>query len=136
MRSETPKHLHPLLGRRMVDWVIDAARALSPDRLVVVTSPETQEAIADIRRLVYELRPPALDELGLIGALSEQATRLSQAGGPRIAVDGPDDLAWPGAETTQKPLRRKAIRKKSPETRALPLPFLPKPRYASPAALP
>ena len=46
MRSETPKHLHPLLGRRMVDWVIDAARALSADRLVVVTSPETQEAIA------------------------------------------------------------------------------------------
>jgi bifunctional UDP-N-acetylglucosamine pyrophosphorylase/glucosamine-1-phosphate N-acetyltransferase len=46
MRSETPKHLHPLLGRRMVDWVIDAARALSPDRLVVVTSPETQDAIA------------------------------------------------------------------------------------------
>ena len=46
MRSETPKHLHPLLGRRMVDWVIDAASALSPDRLVVVTSPETQDAIA------------------------------------------------------------------------------------------
>ena len=46
MRSETPKHLHPLLGRRLVDWVIDAARALSPDRLVVVTSPETHDAIA------------------------------------------------------------------------------------------
>jgi bifunctional UDP-N-acetylglucosamine pyrophosphorylase/glucosamine-1-phosphate N-acetyltransferase len=46
MRSETPKHLHPLLGRRVVDWVIDAAQALGPDRLVVVTSPETQDAIA------------------------------------------------------------------------------------------
>jgi len=46
MRSETPKHLHPLLGRRVVDWVIDAGRALGPDRLVVVTSPETQGAIA------------------------------------------------------------------------------------------
>jgi two-component system, NarL family, sensor kinase len=42
--------------------------------------------------LSTSFRPPALDELGLIGALSEQATRLSQAGGPRIAVDGPDDL--------------------------------------------
>jgi bifunctional UDP-N-acetylglucosamine pyrophosphorylase/glucosamine-1-phosphate N-acetyltransferase len=46
MRSETPKHLHPLLGRRMVDWVIDAARPLSPDPLVVVTSPETEDAIS------------------------------------------------------------------------------------------
>ena len=25
MKSATPKHLHPILGRRMVDWVIDAA---------------------------------------------------------------------------------------------------------------
>ena len=27
MRSATPKHLHPLLGRRLVDWVVEAARA-------------------------------------------------------------------------------------------------------------
>ena len=40
MRSETPKHLHPLLGRRLVDWVIEAGRALGPDPLVVVTSPD------------------------------------------------------------------------------------------------
>jgi bifunctional UDP-N-acetylglucosamine pyrophosphorylase/glucosamine-1-phosphate N-acetyltransferase len=40
MRSETPKHVHPLLGRRLVDWVADAARALDPDPLVLVTSPE------------------------------------------------------------------------------------------------
>jgi len=46
MRSETPKHLHPLLGKRLVDWVIDAARALGPEPLVVVSSPETQDAIA------------------------------------------------------------------------------------------
>jgi bifunctional UDP-N-acetylglucosamine pyrophosphorylase / glucosamine-1-phosphate N-acetyltransferase len=43
MRSATPKHLHRLLGRRMVDWVIDAALALAPDRLVVVSSPETAD---------------------------------------------------------------------------------------------
>ena len=36
-----------------------------------------QEAIADIRRLVYGLRPPALDELGLVPALREQARDLS-----------------------------------------------------------
>ncbi|TML71656.1 MAG: glycosyl transferase family 2, partial [Actinobacteria bacterium] len=26
MKSATPKHLHPLLGRRLLDWVLDAAR--------------------------------------------------------------------------------------------------------------
>ena len=23
MKSATPKHLHPILGRRMVDWVVE-----------------------------------------------------------------------------------------------------------------
>ncbi len=44
MRSQIAKHLHPILGRRMVDWVIDVARALDPDRLVVVTSPDAVDA--------------------------------------------------------------------------------------------
>ena len=44
MRSATPKHLHPLLGRRMVDWVIELGRALGADPLVVVASPETASA--------------------------------------------------------------------------------------------
>jgi bifunctional UDP-N-acetylglucosamine pyrophosphorylase / glucosamine-1-phosphate N-acetyltransferase len=44
MRSETPKHLHPLLGRRLVDWVVDAARSLDPDLLVVVTGPDYADA--------------------------------------------------------------------------------------------
>ena len=44
MRSALPKHLHPLLGRRMVDWVISAVAALDPGRLVVVSSPESQGA--------------------------------------------------------------------------------------------
>jgi bifunctional UDP-N-acetylglucosamine pyrophosphorylase / glucosamine-1-phosphate N-acetyltransferase len=41
MKSKTPKHLHPLLGRRIVDWVIDAVRLLGADPVVVVASPET-----------------------------------------------------------------------------------------------
>ena len=34
---------------------------------------QTQEAIAEVRRLVYGLRPPALDDLGLIAAIRQQA---------------------------------------------------------------
>ncbi len=43
MRSAVPKHLHRLLGRRMVDWVLEAARPLEPAPLVVVTSPATAD---------------------------------------------------------------------------------------------
>src|SRR5438876_4618498 len=45
LRSATPKHLHPLLGRRMVDWVIEIGRALRADPLVVVASPDTADRL-------------------------------------------------------------------------------------------
>jgi len=44
MRSATPKHLHPLLGRRMVDWVLATGRAVGADPLVVVVSEDTRAA--------------------------------------------------------------------------------------------
>ena len=47
MRSQRPKHLHPLLGRRLVDWVVAAARELEPDPLVVVTSPSTRAELEE-----------------------------------------------------------------------------------------
>jgi len=54
MRSALPKHLHPLLGRRMVDWVLEVARPLEPAPLVVVASPETASAFADVTVAVQE----------------------------------------------------------------------------------
>jgi bifunctional UDP-N-acetylglucosamine pyrophosphorylase/glucosamine-1-phosphate N-acetyltransferase len=48
MRSTVPKHLHPVLGRRLVDWVIAAAREVGADPIVVVTSPGAKDAFADI----------------------------------------------------------------------------------------
>jgi bifunctional UDP-N-acetylglucosamine pyrophosphorylase / glucosamine-1-phosphate N-acetyltransferase len=44
MRSDVPKHLHPILGRRMVDWVLESARELGVDPLVVVAAPATASA--------------------------------------------------------------------------------------------
>jgi signal transduction histidine kinase len=51
--------------------------------------------IGDIRRLVYDLRPPALDELGLLGALRDFVRRLDTAEGgqPVCTVDAPE--SWP-----------------------------------------
>ena len=52
---------------------------------------DLQTAIADVRRLVYALRPPALDELGLVGAV-----RLHLGQSPqhalRITIDASDEF--------------------------------------------
>ncbi len=55
--------IHMLLGR-------DSAAA---EVLVVEQQSAIRSAIADIRRLVYDLRPPSLDELGLLDAIRERA---------------------------------------------------------------
>jgi bifunctional UDP-N-acetylglucosamine pyrophosphorylase/glucosamine-1-phosphate N-acetyltransferase len=54
MKSATPKHLHPLLGRRMVDWVIGAARDAGVERLVVVASPQTGDLLEGVEVVVQE----------------------------------------------------------------------------------
>jgi bifunctional UDP-N-acetylglucosamine pyrophosphorylase / glucosamine-1-phosphate N-acetyltransferase len=54
MKSATPKHLHPLLGRRLVDWVAEAARPLGPDPLVVVTAPAHADAFEGVEVAVQE----------------------------------------------------------------------------------
>ncbi len=54
MRSAVPKHLHPVLGRRMVDWVVEAARPLGAEPLVVVASPETADDFTDLLVAVQE----------------------------------------------------------------------------------
>src|SRR3712207_38696 len=49
---------------------------------------QSQSAIADIRRLVYALRPPALDELGLVAAVREYAVQYAHSN-VQIMVDAP-----------------------------------------------
>jgi bifunctional UDP-N-acetylglucosamine pyrophosphorylase / glucosamine-1-phosphate N-acetyltransferase len=44
MRSAIPKHLHSILGRRMVDWVLAAAEGVDARPLVVVVAPSTADA--------------------------------------------------------------------------------------------
>ena len=58
---------------------------------------QIRSVIADIRRVVYDLRPPALDELGMLPAIREQAAQFSVEG-LRVTVDAPDYLpALPAA---------------------------------------
>jgi signal transduction histidine kinase len=57
----------------------------------------TKELIGDVRRLVYNLRPPALDQLGLVGAIRERAGFLAQPDGSKqaalhVTVEGKGNL--------------------------------------------
>lgn len=61
------------------------------DDLLVQTRSDIQAIIADLRRVVYELRPPALDELGLAGAIRQTAASYEQ-NGLLITVHTPEAL--------------------------------------------
>jgi two-component system NarL family sensor kinase len=101
-RRRLRRDLHDGLGPTLAGMALklDAARnrAGDPDvdEILGELRSETQDAISDVRRVVYELRPPALDELGLVGALREQAARLS--GGAHdshrltVTVEAPDTM--------------------------------------------
>jgi len=54
MKSATPKHLHPLLGRRLADWAIAAVRPLEPEPLVVVASPQAAGAFDGVTVAVQQ----------------------------------------------------------------------------------
>jgi signal transduction histidine kinase len=51
-----------------------------------------QATVLDVRRVVQGLRPPALDELGLAGAVAQLATRLGRDSATCIEVDLPGPL--------------------------------------------
>ena len=59
--------------------------------LMAKLSGRVRETVSDVRRSVHALRPPALDELGLIGAIREGAARYGR-GGLRLSVEAPEEL--------------------------------------------
>ncbi|MFN2195551.1 MAG: sensor histidine kinase [Anaerolineales bacterium] len=76
-RRRLRRDLHDGLGPTLASLTLklDAARnqlRRDPDKaedLLISLKQQTQHTIKDVRTLVYDLRPPALDELGLIGAI-------------------------------------------------------------------
>jgi signal transduction histidine kinase len=100
-RRRLRRDLHDGLGAQLAGLNVQAGtlRRLIPhdpdaaDEVVVELREELRGAIADIRRLVYDLRPPALDDLGLAEALRRLAERYSSEGEqPRVSVEAREDL--------------------------------------------
>ena len=87
MKSATPKHLHPLLGRRLVDWVVEAVRPLGPDPLVVVVAPDALDAFESMNVAVQEKPLGTGDSLRAARAAVGDATQLLVVSGdhPRLS---------------------------------------------------
>lgn len=56
-------------------------------RLLKDLKGQVKETVAEIRRLVYALRPPVLDEFGLVSAIREHVAQYSGPNGMDITID-------------------------------------------------
>ena len=95
-RVRLHRDLHDGLGPTLTSaaYRADAAANLiagDPDRaraLLAQSRADVREALAEVRRVAYGLRPIPLDELGLVAAIRERAGQLGSA----IAVRAPEPM--------------------------------------------
>jgi signal transduction histidine kinase len=96
-RRRLRRDLHDGVGPSLAAIIIklNAAQAQTnaADRDVILaeTRDEARAAIAEVRRLVDDLRPPAIDEVGLLGAIRQRAAAVSRSG-LVVEVTGPETL--------------------------------------------
>jgi signal transduction histidine kinase len=98
-RRRLRRDLHDGLGPALASLTLQAEAvhellATNPteaDALQREVIAQLQAATTEIRRVVYALRPPALDDLGLAGALRSTAARYEH-GALRITIETPDAL--------------------------------------------
>ena len=86
--------------------LLSAARRSDPEetnRLLSQATEQVDGAIAEMRRLIADLRPTTLDELGLGAALEALDERLARGGG--IGVDLNLDLAFPNGRASTRLVR-------------------------------
>lgn len=99
-RRRLRRDLHDGLGPVLASQGLKlaAARQLLRDkpevaeRLLDEVMSQSENTVAEVRRLVYALRPPTLDELGLVEAIREHVDVIGANAGLLITVNAPDTL--------------------------------------------
>ncbi len=90
-RRRLRRDLHDGFGPTLASLALglNAARKLmasnelqGADEVLARLEQETEGTVADVRRLIYGLRPPALDDLGLIAAIRQQAESQGMSSAP------------------------------------------------------
>ena len=101
LRRDLHDGLGPLLtGLRLNLDAAQAQLSTDPDKArehLSTARHASAEVISDLRGLVYGLRPPALDELGLAGALRAHLTGLADGSDTEVSLDVDDGLEVPAA---------------------------------------
>jgi signal transduction histidine kinase len=98
-RRRLRRDLHDGVGPTLASMAqrIDAATYIvrdDPDEAITLLQGlkgQVRATLADIRRLVYALRPPALDEFGLLVAIREYAAQVAGAN-LHVVVEAPEAL--------------------------------------------
>jgi signal transduction histidine kinase len=97
-RKRLRRDLHDGVGPQLATLTLKletARNLLSHDpktaALMAELSERARATVSDVRRSVHALRPPALDELGLVAALREGADQYSQ-NGLRVSVEASESL--------------------------------------------
>ena len=96
-RKRLRRDLHDGLGPSLAGILLKLQAAQSRreaserDAILTEIREETRAAITEVRRVVDDLRPPAIDEVGLVGAIRQRAASLTT---DRLVVEvsGPDQL--------------------------------------------
>jgi signal transduction histidine kinase len=99
LRRELHDSLGPLLtGAAFKADSIALAAQNRPERaesLAIDLADQLRQSVEAVRQLAYGLRPAALDELGLVGALRKEGSRFSPI---KVIVDAPESMpALPSA---------------------------------------
>jgi two-component system sensor histidine kinase UhpB len=88
-RARVARELHDEIGQTLTAITIQAERAAEGDpalasRELGRLADAVRESLDEVRRIARELRPEALDDLGLINALIALGSRVDAQGGPRV----------------------------------------------------
>ena len=101
MRSARPKVLHPLAGRPMVEHALAIARALAPERTVLVIGPELEAAALGLEGVGEAVASVVQEEpLGTAHAVAQTRALLEDFGGDVLVLYAdtplvrPETLAW------------------------------------------
>ncbi len=76
-----------------------AGRDVTADNLVADSQAIIEQCQRELRTLAYQLHPPVLDEVGLVGAVQEYAAGFTQRSGIKVTLDASPALGRLPGET-------------------------------------
>lgn len=96
-RRRLSRDLHDGLGPQLVSlgFKVEAAQNLLAEdpqavgELLSQLKTQIRSSLGDVRRIAYNLRPPALDQLGMLPAIQEHITSLELPGDLEITLETP-----------------------------------------------